>query len=103
MKQALLLLLVLGITFPSLSNSKSSTRVKSSSIKNTIKVKLRSTKPAKKSACHICCTISSYNPANGQYIGMTACAGWLLTSCETARERACEKVTANLVDMLNDM
>lgn len=41
--------------------------------------------------CHICCWITTYNPLTGANPTVHACAGWLLTSCETAAERACAR------------
>jgi hypothetical protein len=43
--------------------------------------------------CHVCCTVTVWN-ADGESSQVTACAGWLLTSCETAAERACNRAAA---------
>lgn len=58
-------------------------------------------KTPQKPLCRICCTVSVADPFGGM-VGITACAGWLLTSCETAGERACEKAMSNALEALLD-
>jgi hypothetical protein len=44
-----------------------------------------------KPVCHACCKYSVTSADGTQTITTSACGGWLLTSCETAAERACER------------
>lgn len=54
----------------------------------------------KKPLCHICCSVTVFN-GNGMGSTVTACAGWLLTSCETAAERACHRAEVAAEEILN--
>lgn len=52
-----------------------------------------------KPLCSVCCTYM-VTDANGNVFNATACAGWFLTSCETAAIRACEKARNALTIMI---
>lgn len=54
----------------------------------------------KKPLCRICCSVTVFN-GTGMGSTVTVCAGWLLTSCETAAERACDRAEAAADEILN--
>jgi hypothetical protein len=56
--------------------------------------------PAKKPFCRVCCTVTVFN-GTGMAASVESCAGWLLTSCETAATKACDKAEAAAEALLN--
>lgn len=50
--------------------------------------------------CRVTCTINVPNPVGPGTIGISGTAGNFLTSCETAREKACKRAAQNALDIL---
>lgn len=52
--------------------------------------------------CRVTCTVSIPDGFGGM-IGVSGTAGNFLTSCESAREKACKRAAQNAFEMLMDM
>lgn len=53
--------------------------------------------------CRVCVTQYVKSPVSGTYIGFTACAGNVFTSCETATDKATDKLVMKLAQVFEDM
>lgn len=95
MKKVLFILLILSCSLYVLANSYSEKELEprclTSYFSNIEKLIKADSTRQQKSVCHVCCTFSVTSSDGTQTITTSACAGWLLTSCETAAERACER------------
>lgn len=53
--------------------------------------------------CRVCVTQYVPSVLDGTYIGFTACAGNMFTSCETATDKATEKLLIKVAKIFEDM
>jgi hypothetical protein len=73
---------------------------KKSGATKAVKAKLRKAK-APKPFCRVCCEVTVMNESGTMGATVESCAGWLLTSCETAATRACAKAEAAAEALIN--
>jgi hypothetical protein len=77
------------------SNAQAVIKARTATAAETLDLTPRNTVPV----CHICCTYA-VTDADGNVFNATACAGWFLTSCDAAAEKACERARAVLGDIV---
>ena len=90
LKKILGLTFVFVLAFLFVTASEAPKTTNKTNAKTVVTGKAKKSSHAKKHYCRICCTVTMTN-SDGESADATRCAGWLLTSCETAAEKACDK------------